>query len=445
MEKNKEYYKKLLEEAIDNDTLLDDDVIEEIEDFLEKEKQRELLHNLKDKEVDEPKDNTQEEEQPKEDTTEVEEPKEDNTEGEQPQEEDNTEVEDPQEEEPQDTQDDNTDGEDDKDKKEDKRSNINIMNKEFRLISAINAIANNRNLNEVDSAVISAGATEMRNAGISTNGQIQLSAEKRTISVATADGVVETEVENILAPLRDNSVLISAGAKYLTNLKGNVKLPVMGKGNVSWESETASAKDFGTTITAKELKPKRLTAFVDVSKQFLIQDSADAEATLRADIVNSIGEKLQQTILGTEAGTETQPAGIFSVDTSAVTSVTAFKDICDLEAKVDDSNAGANRCYLVSNKAKAGLRNMAKSAKSTELVMQNGEIDGTKVYATSSISDKYLAYGDFSNLVIGQWAGIDIVVDNFSKATANCVRLVITCYFDAVVTRPESIAIAKLA
>lgn len=430
MVKDKEYYKKLLEEAIDNDTLLDDDVIAEIEDFLEKEKQRELLQNLKDKEVDEPKDNTQEEEQPQEDTTEVEEPKEDNTEGEQPQEET--------------TQD--NEGEDDKDKKEDKRQSNNIiMNKEFRLISAINAIANNRNLNEVDSAVISAGATEMRNAGISTNGQIQLSAEKRTISVATADGVVETEVENILAPLRDNSVLISAGAKYLTNLKGNVKLPVMGKGNVSWESETASAKDFGTTITAKELKPKRLTAFVDVSKQFLIQDSADAEATLRADIVNSIGEKLQQTILGTEAGTETQPAGIFSVDTSAVTSVTAFKDICDLEAKVDDSNAGANRCYLVSNKAKAGLRNMAKSAKSTELVMQNGEIDGTKVYATSSISDKYLAYGDFSNLVIGQWAGIDIVVDNFSKATANCVRLVITCYFDAVVTRPESIAIAKLA
>lgn len=437
MEKNKEYYKKLLEDAIDNDTLLDDDVIAEIEDFLEKEKQRELLQNLKDKEVDEPKDNTQEEEQPQEDTTEVEEPKEDNTEGEQPQEETT------QEEEPQDTQD--NEGEDDKDKKEDKRSNINIMNKEFRLISAINAIANNRNLNEVDSAVISAGATEMRNAGISTNGQIQLSAEKRTISVATADGVVETEVENILAPLRDNSVLISAGAKYLTNLKGNVKLPVMGKGNVSWESETASANDFGTTITAKELKPKRLTAFVDVSKQFLIQDSADAEATLRADIVNSIGEKLQQTILGTAVGSETQPAGIFSVDTSAVTSVTTFKDVCDLEAKVDDSNAGANRCYLVSNKAKAGLRNMAKSTKSTELVMQGGEIDGTPVYATSSISDKYLAYGDFSNLVIGQWAGIDIVVDNYSKATENCVRLVITCYFDAVVTRPEAIAIAKLA
>lgn len=434
MEKDKEYYKKLLEEAIDNDTLLSDEEIAEIEDFLEKEKQRDLLKDLKDddnKEVEVVDDSKEEDntegEQPK-DTT-KEEPKDDNTEGEQPQD-------------TEDTQDNEQEGEDDKDKKEDKRQSNNIiMNKEFRLISAINSIANNRNLNEVDSAVISAGATAMRAAGISTNGQIQLSAEKRTISVATADGVVETEVENILAPLRDNSVLISAGAKYLTNLKGNVKLPVMGKGNVKWETETASANDFGATITAKELKPKRLTAFVDVSKQFLIQDSADAEATLRADIVNAIGEKLQQTILGTEAGTETQPAGIFSVDTSAVTSVTAFKDVCDLEA----TNAGANRCYLVSNKAKAGLRNMAKSTKSTELVMQGGEIDGTPVYATSSIKDKYIAYGDFSNLVIGQWAGIDIVVDNYSKATENCCRLVITCYFDAVVTRPEAIAIAKLA
>lgn len=434
MVKDKEYYKKLLEDAIDNDAVLDDDVIKEIEAFLEKEKQRELLQNLKDKEVDEPKDNTKEEEQPQEDTTEGEQPNEDNTDGEQDTQE---------EEQPQDTQD--NEGEDDKDKKEDKRSNINIMNKEFRLISAINAIANNRNLNEVDSAVISAGATEMRNAGISTSGQIQLSAEKRTLSVSTADGVVSTEVENILAPLRDNSVLISAGAKYLTNLQGNVKLPVMGKGNVAWEGEVASAKDFGTTITAKELKPKRLTAFIDVSKQFLNQQSASAETTLRADIVNAIGEKLQQTILGTAVGSETQPNGIFSIDASAVTSVTTFKDVCDLEAKVDDSNAGANRCYLVSNKAKAGLRNMAKSTKSTELVMQNGEIDGTKVYATSSIADKYIAYGDFSNLVIGQWGGIDLVVDQYTVAKEGCVRLVINCYFDAVVTRPESIAIAKLA
>lgn len=437
MEKNKEYYKKLLEDAIDNDTLLDDDVIEEIEDFLEKEKQRELLHNLKDKEdnkevevVDESKDedNTKGE-QPK-DTT-----KEDNTEGEQPQEETT------QEEEPQDTQD--NEREDDKDKKDKRQSNINIMNKEFRLINAINDIANNRNLSEIDSAVIKESANDMRALGINASGQIQLSGEKRTISVATADGVVETEVENILAPLRDNNVLVNAGAKFLTNLKGNVKLPVMGASNCTWEDETASAKDAGTTITAKELSPKRLCCYIDVSKQFLIQDSASANATLQQDIVNAISEKLQKTILGAGAGSAKQPAGIFYGATP--TTATTFADICKIEGAVDDANVGGNRAYIVSNKAKAGLRNMPKSAKSTQLVMENGEIDGTPVYATSSVEGKNFAYGDFSNLVIAQWGGIDMIVDSISQSTSGCVRLVINAYFDAVVVRPEAIAFGTLA
>lgn len=433
MVKDKEYYKKLLEEAIDNDTLLSDELIEEIEDFLEKEKQRDLLKNLEDKE-----DNKE--------VDVVDDSKEDNTEGEQQKDttkEDNTEGEQPNEEQPQDTQDNEQDGEDDKDKKEDKRSNINIMNKEFRLINAINDIANNRNLSEIDSAVIKESANDMRALGINASGQIQLSGEKRTISVATADGVVETEVENILAPLRDNNVLVSAGAKFLTNLKGNVKLPVMGASNCTWEDETASAKDAGTTITAKELSPKRLCCYLDVSKQFLIQDSASADATLRQDIVNAISEKLQKTILGAGAGSAKQPAGIFYGATP--TTATTFADICKIEGAVDDANVGGNRAYIVSNKAKAGLRNMAKSAKSTQLVMENGEIDGTPVYATSSVEGKNFAYGDFSNLVIAQWGGVDMIVDSISQSTSGCVRLVINAYFDAVVVRPEAIAFGTLA
>lgn len=434
MNKDKEYYKKLLEDAIDNDTLLDDDVIEEIEDFLEKEKQRDLLKDLKDKEVDEPKDTTEVDE-PKDNTQEEEQPQEDTTEGEQDIKE---------EEQPQDTQDNEQEGEDDKDKKEDKRQSNNIiMNKEFRLINAINDIANNRNLSEVDSAVIKESANDMRALGINASGQIQLSGEKRTISVATADGVVETEVENILAPLRDNNVLVNAGAKFLTNLKGNVKLPVMGASNCTWEDETASAKDAGTTITAKELSPKRLCCYLDVSKQFLIQDSASADATLRQDIVNAISEKLQKTILGSGAGSAKQPAGIFNGATP--TTATTFADICKIEGAVDDANVGGNRAYIVSNKAKAGLRNMAKSAKSTQLVMENGEIDGTPVYATSSVEGTNFAYGDFSNLVIAQWGGVDMIVDSISQSTSGCVRLVINAYFDAVVVRPEAIAFGTLA
>lgn len=334
------------------------------------------------------------------------------------------------------------------DKKEE-ITNINSrkkMNKEFRLIKAINDIANNRNLDNVSSAVVNAGADEMRKAGLSFGGQIQLPVEKRDVVTVENEGedVVVTDFTNILEPLRAKNVLVAAGARYLTGLVGDVQVPIMGASNVTWEGETAPAKDGAPTFDHLKLQPKRLTAYVDVSKQFLVQDSLDAEALIRQDIVNAINSKLEATILGSSAGTATQPQGIFYSE-SALTSISDFAGICDLEADVEDANVMGECKYIMSNKAKAAFRNMAKSTKSTQLVMENGAIDGTPVLNTSHVEGKNVAYGDFSNLAIGQWGAIDLTVDPFSQATNGKVRLVINAFFDAKVLRPEAIKVATVA
>ena len=333
--------------------------------------------------------------------------------------------------------------------KKDEITNINSrkkMNKEFRLIKAINDIANNRNLDNVSSAVVNAGADEMRKAGLSFGGQIQLPVEKRDVVTVENEGedVVVTDFTNILEPLRAKNVLVAAGARYLTGLVGDVQVPIMGASNVTWEGETAPAKDGAPTFDHLKLQPKRLTAYVDVSKQFLVQDSLDAEALIRQDIVNAINSKLEATILGSSAGTATQPEGIFYSE-SALTSISDFAGVCDLEADVEDANVMGECKYVMSNKAKAAFRNMAKSTKSTQLVMENGAIDGTPVLNTSHVEGKNVAYGDFSNLAIGQWGAIDLTVDPFSQATNGKVRLVINAFFDAKVLRPEAIKVATVA
>lgn len=328
-------------------------------------------------------------------------------------------------------------------------TNINSkkkMNKEFRLIKAINDIANNRNLDNVSSAVVNAGADEMRKAGLSFGGQIQLPVEKRDVVTVENEGedVVVTDFTNILEPLRAKNVLVAAGARYLTGLVGDVQVPIMGASNVTWEGETAAAKDGAPTFDHLKLQPKRLTAYVDVSKQFLVQDSLDAEALIRQDIVNAINSKLEATILGSSAGTATQPEGIFYSE-SALTEISDFAGVCELEADVEDANVMGECKYVMSNKAKAAFRNMAKSTKSTQLVMENGAIDGTPVLNTSHVEGKNVAYGDFSNLAIGQWGAIDLTVDPFSQATNGKVRLVINAFFDAKVLRPEAIKVATVA
>ena len=341
----------------------------------------------------------------------------------------------------------------DEEERNDKNNyDINItkkMKENFSLVKAIRAIANNQKLDEISSAVIEKGKEEMRKSGLSYGGQIQLPTEERATITVTAEheDVIETEFENLLAPLRAKNVLANAGARYLSNLVGDVQVPIMGATSVGWAGEVAEAADGASGFTSVTLSPKRLTAYIDISKQFLAQDSIDAENMIKQDLVNAISTKLEETILGTASGSTTQPEGIFhAIPMSASTSaITAYSGVCDAESVVEDSNILGQPVYVMSNKAKAVFRAMPKSSKSTQLVYEGGELDGTPVYSTSNISDKKFIYGDFSNLVIGNWGGIDLTVDPYTKAAAGQVRLVINAFFDAKVIKPEAFVTGAVA
>lgn len=321
---------------------------------------------------------------------------------------------------------------------------ITKMNKEFRLIKAIRDVANNRSLDDVTKAVANAGAEEMRKSGLSFGGQIQLPLESRTITVATEhDDVIETQFTDILEPLRAKNVLVEAGAKYLTNLVGDVQVPIMSASNVGWAGEVADAASGDPTFTSVTLTPKRLTAYIDLSKQFIAQDSIAAENLIREDIVKAINSKLEESILGGFSGSTTQPQGMFNAITA--TSVSAFSGITNLEADVEDANVNGECVYVMSNKAKAALRAMNKGPKSTELVYENGEVDGVKAFNTSHIADKKYLFGDFSNLAIGQWGAIDLTVDPYTLARSGQVRLVVNAYFDAKILRNSAFVAGSLA
>lgn len=321
-----------------------------------------------------------------------------------------------------------------------KNFNQSMSKQEFRLLKAVRDIANNRPLDEVASAVVSAGADEMRKSGLSFGGQIQIPSESRSIHVTLADGVhddlVETDFTNILEPLRAKNVLVAAGAKYLSNLVGDVQVPSMTASNVGWTGEIADAPEGSGTFSHVLLQPKRLTAYIDMSKQFLAQDSLAAEQLIRADLVRAINSKLEETILGNGAGDVNTPEGMLHAITA--TTVSDFKGVVDKEAEVEDANVLGDCVYVMSNKAKAAFRNMAKSTKSTQLVMENGAIDGTNVLNTSNVPGKNYIYGDFSNLAIGQWGAIDLTVDPYTLARSGQVRLVVNAYFDAKILRPQA-------
>lgn len=327
------------------------------------------------------------------------------------------------------------------------KQNKNIMEKKFSLISAIRSVSNNKALDNLSQAVVEAGSKEMRKAGLNYVGQIQLpSNEMRGLTVADeGEDVVATDLMDVVTPLKAKNVLLQAGARFVPGLVGDLQYPVMSSANVSWEGETAKAKDANITFSNVKLSPKRLSVVVPISKQFIVQDSVGAEAAIREEIFNAINSKLEATVLGAEQGSTTQPAGLFyTASGTAVPTVSDFSKLTDFEAGLEDANVVGDMKYLVSPKAKAALRNMVKGAKSTALVFENGEVDGTPALCTSNLKDKFVAYGDFSNLVLAQWGNLDITVDNVTLAAEGQIRLVVNAYFDAKVLRPEAIKVAKV-
>ena len=331
------------------------------------------------------------------------------------------------------------------------RNNINntknIHMSNFSLIKAINDVVNNRNINEDALNVIEMGATEMRKSGLSYSGQIQLPVEERGDAVAATvatDGkeIVATDKLNILSPLRGKSILAEAGATFLTGLVGNISIPNYTGSTCGWKGELEAADNGKGTFGSVELSPKRLTAYIDISKQFLTQDSVGAEEMLRADIVNSLVAKLEQTIFGDAAGDNTKPAGIFN---SAEVVAPSYQGVCEAEAAVTDYS-GEKR-FVMSPTAKSAFKQATISGTKSDLrlLLEDGEVDGYPVSDSSNVVAGGYAFGDFSELVVAQWGGIDIVVDPYTLATKNAIRLVINAYFDAKVRRDGAIKAYKIA
>lgn len=314
------------------------------------------------------------------------------------------------------------------------KNTIITENKEIRtmsLLKMINAVVEGRNFTEDEAKAIAEARADFAKSGISPKGQIAL----RTIA-ATVDGQGKENVAedkwNLEVAVRNNLIATKMGADFVGGLVGDCSIPQYGGSTVRWKGETETAEDGQGAFTEVTLQPKRLTAVLDVSKQFLIQDSNDAEAMLIRDLAAAVAEKLDKTIFGAEGGDSNKPAGLFEgVAAEKALAEVTYDDVLALEEGVELAN-GSNYMFIVNPKVKFALKG-TQMANGLQMVFNGSEIDGYKTISSNSVVDKGMICMDPRELVIGQWSGYDLVVDNYTKAADGQVRLVINAYFDAKV------------
>lgn len=310
--------------------------------------------------------------------------------------------------------------------------NENKENKEVRtmnLINMINAVLENRQFSEDEVKTMAEARAEFAKSGINTRGQIAYRGVAATVEGAGKEAIAE-EKWNLEVAVRNNLVATKMGADFISGLKGDISIPKYAGSNVTWKGETATAADGQGEFSEVMLQPKRLTATLDISKQFLLQDTVDAEAMLIRDLAAAVAEKLDETIFGAGEGDANTPAGLFAgvTATKALGDIT-YKDVLDLESAVEEKN-GHNYMFVVNPRVKFALKG-TQTANGLQMVYAGNEIDGYKTISSNSVVEKGAICMDPRELVIGQWGGYDITVDPYTKAADGQVRLVINAYFDA--------------
>lgn len=324
--------------------------------------------------------------------------------------------------------------------------NTKKMENKFSLIKAISARANGQSIEEY-ADFMEAGKAQMRKAGLNFVGDIVIPAEYRAdILAGTAtqgQEVVAEDKMTILPPLRDSLVLGQAGATIMTGLVGDVSIPAYAGTTALWKGEVAAAVDGAGAFEEILLTPKRLTTYIDISKQFLLQDSASAEAMLMTDIIDAVTTKLETTILGDVSGSTTSPAGIFYGATD-VTGTTVHATLVNMEKELAESKVSGNYAFIMAPSVKATLRT-TQAATSLDFILNNNQVIGYPYYSTNAVPTTRIALGRWSDLVVGQWGSYDIVVDPYTAAINGKVRIVINAYFDAKFRRAVAYETATIS
>jgi len=347
--------------------------------------------------------------------------------------------------------------------------------KEFSFARAIHALSNPTDARAQRAAAFefeasqAAAAKEGRNSrGLTVPTDVLFA--KRDILTGTGTGtakggnLVATDLlaGSFIDVLRAKMVTAQLGATYLTGLQGNVAIPKKtAASTVAWVAENAAPSEStnNPAFSQVTLSPKTLAGFVDFSRRLMLQSSLDIESLIRNDLATSIAVAMDNAAIS-GSGTN-RPTGI--LNTSGIGSVTlatngaapTWQMVVDLVREVEIDNVDASSAAFLTNaQVKSRLARTPRQTSGIEgnFILQPpfSDLYGYPLSVSQQVPSNLtkgtgtnlsaLIFGVWSDLVIGQWSGIDLMVDPYTGSSAATVRVTAFHDCDFAVRYPESFA-----
>jgi len=300
-----------------------------------------------------------------------------------------------------------------------------------------------------------------------------------TGSANTGGNLVETELldQDFVEALRNESLMLTLGARTMTGLVGNIDIPRRsGVSTMYWlANQTTAITQSESTFDQISLSPKNAGVLSKYTRQTLLQATPGIEGLIRDDLRETVGTGVDLAILN-GSGSSGQPTGI--MQTSGIGSVAGgtngaditLEHLIDLEKEVLIDNAGGgSMAYLTNPKVVAKLKKLRAggSASGDGVFLWNtnqqaigrgstpGGVNGYTIGSTNQVPSNLtkgsasnicsaVLFGDFSQAIVGFWGnGLELAMSDsdstdFTKALT-AMRAIIT--IDVAVRRAEAFSV----
>lgn len=309
----------------------------------------------------------------------------------------------------------------------------------FSLINAIRAMANPTDINAQRAAQFEfeASAEAQRKLGRETRGlmipgDVLRQWNQRDINTTDDAALIAEDLRtgDFIDVLRNSSSVMAAGARMLSGLQGDVVIPKKtAASTANWiATEGAAATESEPTLGSVTMSMKTVGATTDVTRNMMHQSSMDIETLIRDDLTQSIASAIDLGALA-GSGSSGQPTGIkntsgINAPTNFAAANPTFAEVVAMETAVAEDNALAGSlAYILPAGMYGALKTTAVDSGSGRFVADGGLMNGYNAIVSNQATAGDLYFGDFSQLLVGMYGGLELIVDPYSSSKSGGVSI----------------------
>src|SRR3990167_2413691 len=263
--------------------------------------------------------------------------------------------------------------------------------------------------------------------------EVQEARRDLTVATASAGGyLVATQNVSFIELLRNRTVAFRLGAQRLPGLVGSVTIPKQtAAATLVWlANEASTVTESAQTFGQLALTPKTVGAYIEISRQLLLQSQPAAEQIAMSDVANVASIAVDLSVLS-GSGASGQPTGITNTGSIGAFTGTSLASPGVLDAMSDVAAANVNPVApgYVTTAAVAALlmaRPELPSTGTTRLwtgSMWDGALFGTRAMSSAQMASATMIFGDWDKVVVGEWGTLEIETNPYANFQAGIIGI----------------------